>query len=1305
MHRVVPDLIIENYRAGCFNGVLRAVGMFLDLSGFSAMTDSLMQHGQRGAEVLTSLMRGVFDPLVRSILDYGGHIVSFAGDGILALYPIDANERETALRALASALVIQRRLKDHPVRETIYGNFSFSVRIGLACGMVKWGILRSKEGTQASYYFRGSVVEDASRAEHLANAGDIVLTNDLSGWLRDAIQTSPLDASFQRLSRFLGEMPASAPKPLPPVDLEIARVFMPEDVIALDLRGEFRQIVNLFMRFPDLTEEKLNEFFGVVFELKNKYGGLVNRLDFGDKGCNMLMLWGAPIAYENDIGRALNFVLELKAKVDFPITAGVTYYIAHAGYLGSEMCEDYTCYGWGVNLASRFMMNAPNGAIWVDERIARRVSVRFDIEYIGAQRFKGFAAEQKVYVLHGRKHEMDTVYQGGIVGREEELKKLHEFLAPLWRGQFAGVHLIVGDAGIGKGRLVYEFRRSEIFNERTVLWALCHSDQILRQSFNPLRSWLMRYFGLAPQQSAEERRAAFDAKLDDLLALLPDSALKWELDRARSILAALVDVYWHDPLFEQLDGEGRYNHMFLALISLLKAESCRQPVILLLEDLHFADPDSIQFVVRLKRAVVAEGGAYPLAIIITSRPQGIIHTLDANLVDHRLDLTGLSEESISRLAEIRLGGNVAPALVRLLSERSEGNPFFAEQIILYLQEENLLEMSREGWTYVKHLRDVFLPGDIRAVLVSRLDQLARHVKEVVQTASVLGREFEIPLLAEILQMGEELKGHLVQAEQAAIWIPRGETRYLFTHGLMRDAAYSMQTHSRQRELHALAMKALERLHADDLDQHFDELAYHAEHAEDAPQAKKYYTLAGRVSKAIYRNIQAIECFTRALAFTPSHALEDQFSLLVERAELYGRIGDRSKQAHDLDTLERIARQLEDEYRLAQINMLHTRYCFDAGDYAGAVEYAGRVMSSSVLAEHAEIALETYTAWCLALLRQGKLADAMRIAQEGVQLARATHDRLREGYLLNAMGLIALEQKEPAAGRGYFEQTLIIAKETGDLNLELKCLNNLGNAAGYSEHDYPSARRYFEQSLAIAQKRGDRSLEGILLSNLGWASGMQGDLDAARSYYQRSLPIAREVGNLYFETYTLINLSAVAGYQGEAQIALEYARAARDLAVRSGERSGEAWSLLFEGYALLMLGNLEQAEHAFRNSLAIREELVQPNLMLEPIAGLVHLALKRGDHATALHYAESILSHFSKGGTMDGVEEPLRVYHACYEALKQNNDPRSTTILQQAIEFLETQIARIPDEKTRRMYVENIFWRRAIRDTWEAIRNS
>src|SRR6188474_1309765 len=191
MHRVVPELIIENYRLGRHSGEFPAVGIFLDLSGFSTMTDTLMQHGQHGAEVLAGLMHGVFDPLVESIFEYGGKIVGFAGDGIMALYPIESDARSTALRALTSAYVIQQRFEEKPTRQTVYGEFFISAKIGLASGSVSWGILCSPNCDQATYYFRGTAVDESAEAEHHANAGDILLTQGIYGLLQDAIETAP----------------------------------------------------------------------------------------------------------------------------------------------------------------------------------------------------------------------------------------------------------------------------------------------------------------------------------------------------------------------------------------------------------------------------------------------------------------------------------------------------------------------------------------------------------------------------------------------------------------------------------------------------------------------------------------------------------------------------------------------------------------------------------------------------------------------------------------------------------------------------------------------------------------------------------------------------------------------------------------------------------------------------------------------------------------------------------------------------------------------------------------------------------
>lgn len=1301
MHRVVPELIVENYRAGNFHGEFPAIGMFLDLSGFSTMTDTLMQHGQHGAEVLANLMHSVFDPLVESIFQYHGKIVGFAGDGIMALYPIEGDPVSTAKSALTSAWHIQQRLVENSQRHTIYGTFQFTAKIGLTYGTVTWGILHSDDRKDATYFFRGSAVDDSARAEQRAKAGEILITDELYTLVANHVQTEPVDL-YHLLCAFTTELPAATTTTFPPVDLEISRIFMPEEIIAQDARGEFRQIVNLFMRFPDMTNEKLEEITRVIFSLRKQYGGLLNRVDFGDKGCNMLMLWGAPITYGNDIARALNFILALQARIDLPITAGLTYYVAHAGYLGGAMCEDYTCYGWGVNLASRFMMSASDGQIWVDDRIAHRVSHRFAIEHIGEQRFKGFSAEQGVNRLKSYRLNAEAMYAGEMIGREAEMVQLEKFVEPLWKGDFAGVFLIWGDAGIGKGRLVHGFRSSTFFETKKCLWAFCQSEQILRQSFNPFRSWLFRYFGFTSLQDADSRKQIFDTKLDELIRSNPDTEPAREVDRLRSVLGSLVDLFWSDSLYEQLDAEARYNSTLQALISLIKTESLHQPIILFVDDVQFIDEDSLHFLPRLKRSILAEEEFYPIGMIVTSRIEGHNALLKSDLVDAQITLRGLPREAVARLVEILLGGVPSLSLVNLIMERSEGNPYFVEQIIAYLQEENLIEMSAEGWKQVKLARDSFLPGDIGALLVARLDQLTRKVKEVVQTASVLGREFLLNVLSEMTAEGDNIEQYVTQAEQSAIWTGDQNRRYIFTHGLLRDAAYAMQMRARRQELHLLAVQVLEKFYADDLKFYCAELAYHAERAELREKTQHYYSLAGKAASDSYQNIKGIEYLSRALSFTPFSDVTAQFDLLVARAELYKRLGDRTSHLKDLEALERLARELDDPQRQATVEMLFAQYYIISSEYSSVLRHAERVIALSRMTNNADAVLQTYQVWPLALLRMGKLDEALKTAQEGRRLAQMHGDLVKEGFILISMGLIAVEQKDPAHAHQYFETALAIAQQAKDKRLESRAISNLGSSAGFILQDYVLAREYYEMGYELHRQIGEQSQEATTLENLGWIAGMLGNLEEAFHYHTRALSVSRELGNIYLEAAILINLSAVSGMVGDDHSSLAYAQKALELSRKTGDRGNEAWSFLYMGYAYLSRQDLVRAQDAFQLSMHIRDELEQPGLKTEPQAGLIQLLLLNEEPALAMEETEKVIAYLQNNEGLPGTEEPLRVYYACYRALKTMNDPRAATILQSAMQVLQTQVSKIRDDDLRQRFIENVPWRLAIRKAWDQL---
>jgi len=303
---------------------------------------------------------------------------------------------------------------------------------------------------------------------------------------------------------------------------------------------------------------------------------------------------------------------------------------------------------------------------------------------------------------------------------------------------------------------VHEFQNSDVFPSQNVLWAVCQADQLLREAFNPFRYWLQQYFGVSETQGEARNKRSFNQRLDHLIAKTKHETLIEELDRTRSFIGALLGLYWPDSLFQQSEAQGRHENTLIGLATLLLTESTIQPVILHLEDAHWLDADSRSFLSNLiARATSEDTKSYPIAIIATARPEDKEGILGEVKTFTEITLDKLKRDEITSLAVKILTAPAAPRLLTLLIQRADGNPFFTEQILYYLLEQELLERRDDGYD-VGDLNNLLLPTDLRAVLVARLDRLGREVKEVVHVASILGREFEIPLLAQMLSNESDL---------------------------------------------------------------------------------------------------------------------------------------------------------------------------------------------------------------------------------------------------------------------------------------------------------------------------------------------------------------------------------------------------------------------------------------------------------------------------------------------------------------------------------------------------------------------
>ena len=502
--------------------------------------------------------------------------------------------------------------------------------------------------------------------------------------------------------------------------------------------------------------------------------------------------------------------------------------------------------------------------------------------------------------------------------------------------------MVWGEPGIGKSDLAYELISSLKNQENQRFQFLVgQSDEILRQPFNPFRYWLRRAFQVSNGQGESRNKRNFNHKLDELIAATTSQPLADELDRTRSFLGALLDLYWADSLYEQVDAKGRYENTTLALIALFEAECNRQPVLFLLEDAQWLDEDTNAFLPRLLHALNNPEHSLPFALLITTRPE-ISARLTEDLAAQVVFLGRISHAALADLANAHLGGPPQADLLAVLEERAEGNPFFCEQILQYLKNEGLLE-EREGNWSVRGPVQLTLPTDVGSLLVARLDHLERSVKEVVQTASVLGREFEDVTLGAMLPGFPDLHGLMKQAEDEKIWSPVSETGWSFRHILLRDAAYQMQVLSHRIALHRLALQTLQANYdgagtgASASLGRVGVLAYHAELAGMLEEAIHYLELGGQSALNAYQNRQAEEYFTHALALTDLKKTETRCRLLLGRETACEIQGKPEQRQEDLAELERLGEMIGNMDLTACIRMRKANFLLQSGAYKESME--------------------------------------------------------------------------------------------------------------------------------------------------------------------------------------------------------------------------------------------------------------------------------------------------------------------------------------------------------------------------------
>ena len=1233
-------------------------------------------------------MRTLFSPLVASVYAHDGYIVGFAGDAFTAVFPSNPNHNnaalESAINALAGAWEIQTYLQTHDQYSTEYGVFQIGAKIGLSFGEIEWGILQAKESKRATFFYKGDAIQASSNGEQVASRKEIICDRPFYTVTKEQIEAEPRGDFF---------VVTAVETPLPPQKLvqyknqspELMSHFFPEQLITQSISGEFRQILNLFINIKGTpAPEELAAFMETVFTLQDRYGGLLNRIDFGDKGCHLLFFWGAPSSYENDISRVLGFVQDLQQHSTLVMRMGITYRIAHAGFIGSELHEEYTCYGRGVNLAARFMTSAAWGQIWVDGEIAERTGHLFQFEYLGPNHFKGFTDTQDVFQLNGRRQIAQApFYQGRLVGREAEMAQLQTFAEPMLNGRFAGVVLISGEAGIGKSRLIYEYlEQSDIFEDAEVF--LCQTDEIVRQSLNPFRYWLRDFFNQSSTAVESENKANFDRILNNVINEIVGDALKSELDRTRSFLGALLGLHWPDSLYEQLEPQLRFENILNALKALIKAESTQKPIIIQIEDAHWMDEDSWHFLKRLTRNIEN----IPLAIIITTREAFPENVREPEVPFTEIHLSTLPIDAAKQLVQEKTGDEPPEQFLEWLMQRTEGNPFFVEQMILYLEENNIVINSEKQLDLLK--TGNLLPTDVRSVLTARLDQLPLAVKEAIQTASVLGREFDKPVLAEMLNNDPKVNQTLKIGTDESIWILLSQIRYLFRHMLLRDAAYEMQVQTRLKTLHKQAATAFETIYQTDLTPYYGQIAYHYDQAMITVKAVDYYERAADQARESYRNEEALDQYNRALTLTKLPNFERRFRLFLGKEAILNWLGRREEQEEVLNQLNTLLDDSEDISQQSEVHLRHAAYALATNQYDKAIEAAKASADTAVVISDILAEARAYHRWGRAYWQQGKFQNALPYINKALQLSREQKSPIEEAKNLYDLSVVHFYENKYQLAINFLELAQTLYELENDQSGVISCQLLKGIILSNSGK-YVLAQETNQNVLKIARELGWRYAEARALMVIGNTSLELGAYFHAENSLEEAIIVYKEIGDWAGLASSLDSLGLISFFLGNYKKANSYFIESTDINERIQQLSLLAYALTHQGYCLIELNNHLQAQAVLKKALQIRQELDMPNLRIDPLAALAFSAASTNDTNAASKHITFILEWLDKHSS-EGIEFPALVYLTCFKSLKllgKEYEISANEILEIGYRHIQERAKAIEDPVISNQYLNNV----------------
>ena len=1171
-----------------------AAVLFADVSGFTPLTEALARKGAEGPEELTRLLNGYFGAMIECLDAEGGEVVKFSGDALTVLFTATNEPLSHAIRrAYQAALRMQQAMADFTTLSTSVGPVRLAMKIGIGAGLVKTFEVGGFFG-RWEYVVAGDPLRQVAEAEHLAHPGDILLSPEaqIAIWPLP-LAPSPLQAPNQAqildtqalISALVGYLPASARTWLNSGLADWIAVLRPMSVI-------FAGVGGLDYASPTVLDQ-VQTFLHAVQAVVYRYEGSINKLVVDDKGTVVMALFGAPpFAHSDDPSRAVRCALDMQralATQSLRMAVGVATGLVFAGPVGSDTRREYTVMGDTVNLAARLMATSTRShELHVHDdptQCFNRLEVVCDATTAAAaHRDLTFAMSEPVK-LKGKAEPMPLFRPGPptsithkqlpadqqpglhrIFGRDAELARIKAAATTVLAGGCATIS-IEGEAGLGKSRLLEEAEQ----------YALSVGLQRLRgaglsiERETPYRAWrtlLEALFQLAETSTIGERRA-------EVVALIERTAPEL-IDRLPLLNEVLGLDVPDTPALKPLTLAARHQLRVGLIVDLIRRSALTHPLALIIEDAHWLDSLSWELALAVERALSV--AHVPLFMLMTTRPMESstistsVLTLLAMPQTERIVLAPLDQEAITGVAAGCLGltpEGLPVAIADLISQRSGGNPFFAEELALAMRDKGLIVIEhtddRPTCIVIAQLAQIAhtLPPTVQGVVLSRIDRLIPEHQLTLKVGAVIGQTFSYyPLYAALTSSIEvreavllEWLGYLATRD---LTLPEGaqsERVYVFKHNITREVAYGTLLFAQRRRLHRAIAEWYEQPTSNPHDAApampaqpppstyllLNLLAYHWEQAGEPTKAIHYLEQAGAQALTANALREARAYSERALQLidTRPDAERDPQALIRLHRQLGLALwysGELAAARVSLEASLVHARATGSEQAAIEALTYLGRVVIEMGAYDAARRYLEEAIAAAgASGDHAGRVLALRYLGMVAL-NQGEYTTAQAQLDEAMVAAQGNNDRYSMAHILTSLGTIALFADRYAEARSSYERSLALARALDHRWSMAIALGNLGEVA-YREGNYAAALAYNRSSLAIDRAIGNRDGVAMTLNNMGEVACERGDYNESARCFHEGIPTALEIGGLRTVLYGLCSVARLLTRVGDTPLAL------------------------------------------------------------------------------------------------------------------------------------------------------------------------